>query len=306
MRILAVTPSYPPHSRVGAWLATHEHLMVLAERGHHVAVHSPGVVEEYVLDGVHVAPMGETAATWIHDVDVVVSHHGDLVTKAAEYAQARGVPSVVLAHGATKGHTKPPADLVVFNAESNRVKRWGTSIVCRPHTRHSQHVASRGEHVTLLNCSLAKGVATFRAVAQRMPEHQFLAVKGDYGPQERIATRNARTISSTANLRRHVWSQTRVLLMPSESETWGMAGVEAMCSGIPVIAHPTPGLKESLGDAGIFVDRDDIDGWVEQLVRLDDVREYAAASTAASRRAAELCDRSGPTLFADTIEEMFG
>lgn len=94
--------------------------------------------------------------------------------------------------------------------------------------------------------------------------------------------------------------------MPSESETWGMAGVEAMCSGIPVIAHPTPGLKESLGDAGIFVDRDDIDGWVEQLVRLDDVREYAAASTAASRRAAELCDRSGPTLFADTIEEMFG
>jgi glycosyltransferase involved in cell wall biosynthesis len=78
--------------------------------------------------------------------------------------------------------------------------------------------------------------------------------------------------------------------MPSERETWGMTGVEAMASGIPVIAHPTPGLLESLGDAGVFVDRSDADGWVEQIERLHDPTEWATASAKALTRAAELRD----------------
>ena len=61
-----------------------------------------------------------------------------------------------------------------------------------------------------------------------------------------------------------------------------------LASAIPVIAHPTPGLVESLGPAGIFVDRDDPDGWVRALAELDRPRAYATASRAASARAEEL------------------
>jgi glycosyltransferase involved in cell wall biosynthesis len=76
--------------------------------------------------------------------------------------------------------------------------------------------------------------------------------------------------------------------MPSAHESWGRVGVEAMTSGIPVIAAPTAGLKESLGDAGVFCDRDDLDAWEQALRRLLDGRRWKAASRKAKARAAEL------------------
>jgi hypothetical protein len=54
--------------------------------------------------------------------------------------------------------------------------------------------------------------------------------------------------------------------------------MEAAASGIPTICHPTPGLRECLGTAGIYVDRDDLDGYVAALKKLDRARSYAAAS----------------------------
>ncbi|MFI1769152.1 glycosyltransferase family 4 protein [Streptomyces sp. NPDC020800] len=62
-------------------------------------------------------------------------------------------------------------------------------------------------------------------------------------------------------MREHVYSRSRVMLMPSLYESWGRVAVEAFASGIPVIAHPTPGLVESLGEAGIFAYRDDLNAW---------------------------------------------
>src|SRR5678815_5651953 len=103
-------------------------------------------------------------------------------------------------------------------------------------------------------------------------------------------------------MREKVYARTRILLMPSAYETWGRVGVEAMCSGIPVIAHPTPGLTEALGDAGFFDDRDDVDAWAKTVRRLDDPAEYRKASRAAFKRAAELDPTSDLARFADVVE----
>ena len=67
-----------------------------------------------------------------------------------------------------------------------------------------------------------------------------------------------------------VWARTGVLLAPSKAEAWGMAAVEALAHGIPVIAHPTPGLVESMGTGAWFLERDDLDQWETSLVALDE------------------------------------
>jgi hypothetical protein len=222
------------------------------------------------------------------DHDVVVSHFGDGGV-GATVARKSGRPSVQMVHGHI--HKGPAsADLLVFNSNASRDQcpHTAPSIVCPPPVRPEDHrVDVRGDAVTIVNCTDAKGIRTAWRVAEALPHLPFLGVRGGYGYQIEPRAKNFEVLATQVDMR-PVWARTRVLLMPSEHETWGMAGVEAMCSGIPVIAHPTDGLLESLGPAGIFVDRDDIDGWVAALERLDDPVEYGAASARAYARAAEL------------------
>ncbi|MFI7020964.1 glycosyltransferase [Streptomyces sp. NPDC050164] len=86
-----------------------------------------------------------------------------------------------------------------------------------------------------------------------------------------------------------------------------MAAVEALASGIPVIAHPTPGLREALGDAGTFVDRADYRAWgntIRDLYRTGDPR--AEATAAALERSAVLADqtREELKLWTSAVQEL--
>ncbi|MBQ1164003.1 glycosyltransferase, partial [Streptomyces sp. A73] len=82
-----------------------------------------------------------------------------------------------------------------------------------------------------------------RALAQRIPEQQFVAVRGAYGEQvDYDGLDNVEVLAQVpgAEMAERVYGRTRVLLMPSSYESWGRAGCEALASGIPVVAHPTP------------------------------------------------------------------
>jgi glycosyltransferase involved in cell wall biosynthesis len=129
---------------------------------------------------------------------------------------------------------------------------------------------------------------------------RFLGVKGGWGLQPIYARANVRVLQKTPRMAK-VYGQTRILLMPSAQETFGLVGVEAMTCGIPVIAHPTPGLHESLSTAGIFVDRTDVAGWIAEIERLTDPTEWANASAAALLRAEELAAGDDRDRFADAI-----
>lgn len=305
--VLAVTPLYPPASRVGAWLATHRFLIHLTARGHAVTVITSMGRDDYTVDGIRVEAgcRGRTAPSRLAaTADVILSHAGDGglgLRLAAEHDK----PAVRMVHG--HGYAEiGDADLAVFNSHSLREASGhaGNSIVCHPPTFPDEHRVERaGSSITVVNCSEGKGIKTAWRIAEQMPDRAFLGVKGGYGHQIIPRARNFATIPTTQDMRT-VWSQTRILLMPSNFETWGMVGIEAMASGIPVIAHPTPGLQESLGDAGIFVDRDDTDGWVAQLRRLEDPGEYADASAAARARSAELDPLDSLDRFADAIESL--
>jgi glycosyltransferase involved in cell wall biosynthesis len=148
-------------------------------------------------------------------------------------------------------------------------------------------VGKRGSKLTLVNLFHRKGTATFQQIARLMPDRDFLGVEGGYGKQEKDAIKNVTYMDNTGDMKK-VYSQTRILLMPSLYESYGRTAVEALVSGIPVIASPTPGLKESLGDAGIFCDAEKPAQWVQAIKRLDDPEAYKAQSKKCVERFKEI------------------
>lgn len=302
---MVVVPQYPPIARVGAFLATHELLTELVQCGHRVDVLTRWAKEPvYEFDGITVGPGGAsvTVSTAVACADLVVSHAGDDGT-AARLAAQWHKPSVRMMHGYLEDVKSrlEGAALVVFNSHASQRESGydGRQIVVRPVLRPGVQ-AMPGDRVTLVNLAEQKGGDLFWRLARAMPETRFLAVRGGYGRQIIDRYPNTEVLPPTENMALDVFSRTRVLLMPSERESWGMTGVEAMSCGIPVIAHPAPGLVESLGEAGIFVDREDPQGWVAAIERLDD----PAAWEAASKKALERQTPDDRGLFVEAVESL--
>jgi glycosyltransferase involved in cell wall biosynthesis len=129
---------------------------------------------------------------------------------------------------------------------------------------------TNNKYVTLINVTKHKGGDIFIEIAKRMPDTKFLAVGND-NKYSNIS--NLLYLPKTLNMR-DIYKETDILLMPSEKESWGMVATEAICSGIPVIATPTDGLKENLDYAGLFIERENIDEWVKMIYKLKNDRTF--------------------------------
>jgi glycosyltransferase involved in cell wall biosynthesis len=301
MRVLAMLAAYPPARNAGSWVMTHQLLRALIARGHEAdVVLTTDRGDPYELDGVRVWPHVDKRDPYrfLGKASVIVTHL-DSAARPVTIGQMCGIPVVTLVHSirpATAGLLRRrPSSLVVFNSQTMADQYAGQipgrSIVVRPPVHVADYATTPGTHITLVNLSADKGAHTFYALAERLPDRKFLGVVGGYGDQIiRADLPNVEVIDHVPvdRMRDEVYARTRILLMPSAHESWGRVGVEAMCSGIPVIASPTPGLREALGAAGCFADPGDVDAWEEQVRRLLDGRRWRAASRRARTRAAEL------------------
>ncbi|HEX7314776.1 MAG TPA: condensation domain-containing protein [Pyrinomonadaceae bacterium] len=103
--------------------------------------------------------------------------------------------------------------------------------------------------VLLMNACAVKGISIFLALARAMPDVQFSALAG-YGTTgtERAELEALGNVTILKNRRDldDIFSETRVLLMPTLwIEGFGMAVVDAMLRGIPVLASRYGGLVEA-------------------------------------------------------------
>nr|WTC12569.1 glycosyltransferase family 4 protein [Streptomyces anthocyanicus] len=330
MRVLAMLHAYPPVHNAGAEWAAHSLLRELADRGHAVDVllSQPAAADEvYRVDGVCVHPHQGKAdpSRWMRGdgrADVLVTHLEN-TARASILGDLHRIPVVHLLHNTYEKSkawlVKGRPSLVVYNTawmkadaeEWWRVHRgarpmpWGITV--HPPVAVEDYQATPGDHITLINLTAEKGAGLFYALAERMPHRKFLGVIGGYGQQiVRNDLPNVEIVPHTPGDRmaKDVYARTKVLLAPSVYESYGRVAVEAMCSGIPVVAHPTPGLMESLGEAGVFADREDTDAWEAAVRRLFSPKVYPAASRAASVRAATLDPARELDLWAMAMEEV--
>ena len=124
------------------------------------------------------------------------------------------------------------------------------------------------EYITMVNMNGNKGALQFFRIAKALPEYKFLGIRGSYANQYDNSSLSNLTIWNSQLDMRSVYSITGILCVPSKSESWGRVAIEAASSGIPIIASPTPGLKEALETAGLYADRDDTGSWVKLIREL--------------------------------------
>lgn len=290
--ILAFVHLYPPAHNAGAELYLHTVLRYMKSAGANIRV----IVRDQ-------RRLAEWQGIWSQRANGVSEHyqwadivitHLDCTGVAAAMAQSQGKPIVHLVHNDRQLHfhnvDPEQASLIVWNSQwiADKLDWPGASMVVVPPILAEDYLTTPGDAITLVNLSLAKGVKTFEAIARLQTKRRFIGVLGGYGHQLwNSHLPNIEYVAHTPDMRA-VYAQTRILLMPSNYESWGRVGIEAAVSGIPTIAHPTPGLLESLGSAGIFCDRDKPEEWVKAIKALDNSKNYRAASEASRARALEL------------------
>ena len=306
--ILAYVHAYVPDHNAGAETTLHDILKHLVQKGWNATVvikpervsFLTGKSEnsgEYWIDGVHVVK-GEDKRTLLHylpKADVTISHL-ECSERTHMLSKTYKIPTIHLVH-----NTHPltvqwsaNADALIINTEwicnDEAFKTFaGPKMVINPPVNPREYKTDRGKSITLVNLWEDKGSAVFYELARRFPELPFIGVKGGYGEQEIEDLPNVTILEHTPDMK-SVYSQTKVLLMPSKYESFGRVGVEAMASGIPVLAEPTPVLLESLGAAGTFADRDDVGAWETALRAMLKPAKYGKLSKLALARSESLAE----------------
>lgn len=306
MNILASVHLYPPVHNCGAEYVLHHMNKYLISQGHSVKLllwqaNQHRINKAYSWEGVDVFPPDQAIIETLFDWADIVITHLDYTYQTIQLGSIYGKPVVHLIHNTHKYECVADAyrpQFIVYNSKwaEDELRYQHKSIVVHPpcdwRLYDTGEDTEQNEFITLINLDDNKGGGILREIAKRMPDRKFLGVKGSYSHPAEIGQytdqpSNVTVINNSPDIM-PVYRQTRILIMPSKYESWGRTATEAMCSGIPVISSGTPGLRENCGDAGIYVDREDIDGWVKAIKKLDNPKEYKKASAAAKTRSREL------------------
>lgn len=306
VRVLAYVHGYLPHLPAGSETMLHELLLVLKGAGHDVAVVATDHVIEatgadWEVDGiaVHAAAGPEEADEFTLDwqPDALISHH-QYAAHAIELAHGFDIKCAVMFHNDfPQAHQlmRRRPDLAVLNTHwLNRHLAPSVLgipfVIVHPPVDRERHRTTPGDAITLVNLYRMKGPEVLWRLARSCPDLKFLGVKGGYGDQAvQRGYPNVEIIESTSDMRGEVWSRTKILLVPSRYESFGRVVVEAMASGIPVVAANTPGLIESVGAGGTLVPRTNPLAWHRRVRAIADREdEWQRASAAALARSDEL------------------
>ena len=273
----------------------------LQKKGHNVRVllHQANhyrITNNYSFDGVDVFPPNQNVIDGLFRWADAVFTHLDYTRWTIHTAKLYKKPVFHLIHNS---HPYPEImdaekpQYIIYNSNwlKNLLNYSFNSYLLPPPVDYRHYDigfdTSKNEYITLINVNKNKGGEIFTEIARAMPHKSFLGVLGSYDSQITYELKNLVYISKIVDIREAL-KKTRVLLMPSEYESWGRTATEAMSSGIPVICTEADGLKENCSNAAIYIkERGNIKAWVEAISKLDQKETYAQWSRKAKARSRE-------------------
>ena len=153
-------------------------------------------------------------------------------------------------------------------------------------------------------------VQTFLKVREQMPAKLVLVGSGPELPAAEIQAREAgadRDLILLGNRERvlDIIAASDLLLLPSESESFGLVALEAMACGVPPIAANTGGLPEVVtdGQTGFLLPVGDVDGMAEKALLLLRDEQRRQEMGMKGRAAAE--ERFNIATMLDAYEELY-
>lgn len=317
MNILVSIHLYPPQHNCGAEWMAHHILKDLQSKGHNIRVllHQANyykITNNYTFEGIDVFPPNPQVIQGLFDWSDAVVTHLDYTKWSINMAEMYRKPIFHLIHNV---HNYPEiaearrTQHIVYNAywAKNKLMYDHPSFVLTPPVDYRYYDVSsnpiNNDYITLINLNENKGGHIFADIARAMPQKRFLGVLGSYDKQVVQDLPNVKYVANSTDIRQY-YAKTRILLMPSDFESWGRTATEAMCSGVPVICSMADGLVENCGKAGIYVEnRNNIKEWVEAIAKLDDEKAYSAASKKAKARSREHDPREKLNEFCTWFEE---
>ena len=140
----------------------------------------------------------------------------------------------------------------------------------------------RRQYITFVNPCKNKGVETVIKLVEENPERKFLIVEGGYMMEEQIPYLqelmkypNSHIIRNTDNMIKDVYSKSRIILMLSKYESYGLVASESASMGIPVIINrETKGLVENVGKLSLGGYGDDYESYNRCIEILDNIETY--------------------------------
>jgi N-acetyl-alpha-D-glucosaminyl L-malate synthase BshA len=138
-------------------------------------------------------------------------------------------------------------------------------------------------------------VKVFAGVAERMPARLIMIGDGPERPRAVEAAQALGVEDRVVFLGKHgaveeLLPCADLFLLPSQSESFGLAALEAMASGVPVVASNVGGLPEVVphGEAGYLIEAGDVDGMTAGAIEiLSDPDRWKAFSEAGRAVAVE-------------------
>lgn len=288
-RSMMLLHAYVPFWNAGSEVCAHTVNRLLVQKGHEVWVGAPGYPYK-IFEGVHMFDSNNRIMlhALMRNTQVIGTH--SFRDRCLKLSDQYGAAFIDWLHGGTytansrkdPSRNTNPRYWAVFNSDSLQQAHNNMSQekyhILRPPVDWREYEIPNNSHqkkyITLSNLNENKGGQILIDIAKATPELQFLGVRGSYWAQiEDPTVTNITYIDNTPKIK-EVYAMTKILIMPSKDETWGRTAVEAMSSGIPVIAAPTPGLKECCEQAALFVKRDNIPEWVRLIRRLSDDKSF--------------------------------